>query len=199
MCVSIIAPLSVRVLCNYILSPFDYNSLSLSPYTFCVPPFSPHTLTRIPIINWQPVYRTSSNSSNSASASINGTFPSSAVASGLLSSSPPSDHQQYASLSAAPAAARAGSGCGAASSSSSTSRCRSTPRSPPVDSFAAAATAGATTTTDEYPNSVQELVMNGFDLSKVLRAYDLVGDNFDDLLSFLLSASLNEGGGKKAG
>lgn len=118
--------------------------------------------------------------------------------SGLLSSSPPSDHQQYASLSAA--AAHAGSGCGvASSSSSSTSRCRSTPRSPPVDSFAAATTAGATTTTDEYPNSVQELVMNGFELSKVLRAYDLVGDNFDDLLSFLLSASLNEGGGKKAG
>jgi hypothetical protein len=56
-----------------------------------------------------------------------------------------------------------------------------------------------TITTDEYPNSVQELVMNGFELSKVLRAYDLVGDNFDDLLSFLLSSSLNEGGGGKAG
>ena len=121
------------------------------------------------------------------------------MARGLLSASPSSDHQQYASLSAAPAAAHAGSGGGVASLSSSSSR-RSTPRSPPVDSFAAATTANATTTTtDEYPNSVQELVMNGFELSKVLRAYDLVGDNFDDLLSFLLSASLNEGGGGKAG
>mmetsp|Transcript_2991 Transcript_2991/g.6474 ORF Transcript_2991/g.6474 Transcript_2991/m.6474 type:complete len:163 (+) Transcript_2991:101-589(+) len=43
--------------------------------------------------------------------------------------------------------------------------------------------------TDEYPPSVQELVMNGFELSKVLHAYDLVGDNFDDLLSFLLSSA----------
>jgi hypothetical protein len=47
----------------------------------------------------------------------------------------------------------------------------------------------ATLTVDEYPSSVQELVMNGFDLSKVLRAYDLIGDNFDDLLSFLLSSA----------
>jgi hypothetical protein len=44
-------------------------------------------------------------------------------------------------------------------------------------------------TVDEYPSSVQELVMNGFDLSKVLRAYDLIGDNFDDLLSFLISSA----------
>jgi hypothetical protein len=29
--------------------------------------------------------------------------------------------------------------------------------------------------------------MNGFELSKVLRAYELVGDNFDSLLSFLMS------------
>lgn len=115
------------------------------------------------------------------------------MARGLLSTSPSSDHQQYASLSAAP---HAGSGGGVASLSSSTSR-RSTARSQPVDGFAAATTASTTTTTDEYPNSVQELVMNGFELSKVLRAYDLVGDNFDDLLSFLLSASLNEGGGGK--
>mmetsp|Transcript_21298 Transcript_21298/g.33404 ORF Transcript_21298/g.33404 Transcript_21298/m.33404 type:complete len:102 (-) Transcript_21298:178-483(-) len=43
--------------------------------------------------------------------------------------------------------------------------------------------------TDEYPASVQELTMNGFELSKVLHAYDLVGDNFDDLLSFLLSTT----------
>ncbi|KAL3776433.1 hypothetical protein ACHAW5_009242 [Stephanodiscus triporus] len=42
-----------------------------------------------------------------------------------------------------------------------------------------------------------ELVMNGFDLSKVLRAYDLIGDNFDDLLSFLLSSTSRENEGAK--
>jgi hypothetical protein len=42
---------------------------------------------------------------------------------------------------------------------------------------------------DEYPFVVQELVMNGFELSKVVRAYELVGDNFDDLLSFLMSST----------
>ena len=42
---------------------------------------------------------------------------------------------------------------------------------------------------DEYPQCVQELVMNGFDLQKVLKAYDLIGDNFDNLLAFLLSTS----------
>ena len=45
----------------------------------------------------------------------------------------------------------------------------------------------SSSSSDEYPASVQELVMNGFELQKVLRAYDLIGDNFDDLLSFLLS------------
>lgn len=45
------------------------------------------------------------------------------------------------------------------------------------------------TTDEEYPQTVQELVMNGFELEKVLRAYDLVGDHFDDLLSFLLSST----------
>ncbi|KAL3940386.1 MAG: hypothetical protein SGBAC_005062 [Bacillariaceae sp.] len=40
-----------------------------------------------------------------------------------------------------------------------------------------------------YPQTVQELVMNGFELQKVLRAYDLVGDNFDELLTFLVSSS----------
>jgi hypothetical protein len=29
--------------------------------------------------------------------------------------------------------------------------------------------------------------MNGFELPKVVRAYELIGDNFDDLLSFLCS------------
>ena len=41
---------------------------------------------------------------------------------------------------------------------------------------------------DEYPQTVQELVMNGFELQKVLKAYDLIGDNFDDLLAFLMSS-----------
>ncbi|KAG7345624.1 OTU-like cysteine protease [Nitzschia inconspicua] len=40
---------------------------------------------------------------------------------------------------------------------------------------------------EEYSNTVQELVMNGFELRDVLKAYDLVGDNFDDMLSLLLS------------
>lgn len=41
----------------------------------------------------------------------------------------------------------------------------------------------------EYPQSVQELAMNGFELKKVVRAYELVGDNFDDMLSFLISTT----------
>jgi hypothetical protein len=39
----------------------------------------------------------------------------------------------------------------------------------------------------EYPDSITELVMNGFELTHVLRAYDLVGENFDDLLAFLIN------------
>jgi hypothetical protein len=30
--------------------------------------------------------------------------------------------------------------------------------------------------------------MNGFELSQVLRAYELAGDNFDDLLAFLINS-----------
>lgn len=41
---------------------------------------------------------------------------------------------------------------------------------------------------EEYPRSVQELVMNGFELQKVLKAFDLVGDNFDELLAFLMNS-----------
>jgi hypothetical protein len=52
-----------------------------------------------------------------------------------------------------------------------------------------AVAASAHSSSDEYPSSVQELVMNGFPLSKVLHAYDLIGDNFDDLLSFLLAST----------
>lgn len=51
------------------------------------------------------------------------------------------------------------------------------------------ATTPVNTGTDEYPPTVQELVMNGFDLSRVIHAYELIGDNFDDLLSFLISTS----------
>lgn len=40
---------------------------------------------------------------------------------------------------------------------------------------------------EHYPQTVQELVMNGFELRKVVHAYELVGDNFDDLLGFLMS------------
>mmetsp|Transcript_4024 Transcript_4024/g.5790 ORF Transcript_4024/g.5790 Transcript_4024/m.5790 type:complete len:517 (-) Transcript_4024:146-1696(-) len=42
---------------------------------------------------------------------------------------------------------------------------------------------------DEYSSTVQELVMNGFELSRVLHAYELIGDNFDDLLAFLVSTN----------
>ena len=42
---------------------------------------------------------------------------------------------------------------------------------------------------DEYPQTVQELVMNGFELTKVLKAYDLIGNNFDHLLAFLMSTN----------
>lgn len=39
----------------------------------------------------------------------------------------------------------------------------------------------------EYPETVQELVMNGFELSRVVRAYELIGDSFGDLFAFLMS------------
>jgi hypothetical protein len=42
---------------------------------------------------------------------------------------------------------------------------------------------------EEYPQVVQELVMNGFELQDVVRAYEFVGDRFDDMLSFLLSSN----------
>jgi hypothetical protein len=70
-----------------------------------------------------------------------------------------------------------------------------TPKStPPVAAAAASsATAGVHTEgspvrhIDEYPQAVQELVMNGFELRRVIHAYELLGDNFDDLLAFLMS------------
>ena len=92
----------------------------------------------------------------------------------------PSSH---AASSSAAAAAYSNQYAAAAASSSSS-----------VAASAAAAASGigntgGNLTTDEYPASVQELVMNGFELQKVLHAYDLIGDNFDDLLSFLLSSA----------
>ena len=42
---------------------------------------------------------------------------------------------------------------------------------------------------DEYPPVVQEMVMNGFELAMVVRAVELIGENFDDLLAFLMSRS----------
>ena len=35
---------------------------------------------------------------------------------------------------------------------------------------------------DNIPPVVQELVFNGYELERVMRAYDLVGDNFDAIL-----------------
>mmetsp|Transcript_7591 Transcript_7591/g.18659 ORF Transcript_7591/g.18659 Transcript_7591/m.18659 type:complete len:785 (-) Transcript_7591:72-2426(-) len=40
---------------------------------------------------------------------------------------------------------------------------------------------------EEYPSSVQELVMNGFPLSKVVKAFELVGNNFDHMLSLCIA------------
>ena len=72
----------------------------------------------------------------------------------------------------------------------------SSPTVPPVASIASAPPLAAVKndgmsaplrSVGEYPPVVQELVMNGFDLAKVVRAVELIGDNFDDLLAFLLS------------
>uniref|UniRef100_A0A7S2RCV6 ubiquitinyl hydrolase 1 n=1 Tax=Mucochytrium quahogii TaxID=96639 RepID=A0A7S2RCV6_9STRA len=41
----------------------------------------------------------------------------------------------------------------------------------------------------EYPQSVQELVVNGFDLAVVLEAYAVAGDSFDAMLSLLAARS----------
>ena len=77
----------------------------------------------------------------------------------------------------------------AASSSSNYAAAASSSAAAASNSQAMTAPSNNTLTNDEYPASVQELVMNGFELSKVLHAYSLIGDNFDDLLSFLLSSA----------
>ena len=44
---------------------------------------------------------------------------------------------------------------------------------------------------DEYSPAIQEMVMNGFELARVVRAAELIGENFDDLLAFLMSSNAN--------
>lgn len=39
----------------------------------------------------------------------------------------------------------------------------------------------------EYPPVVEELVMNGFELDQVLKAYEFIGPSFDQILAFLMS------------
>ena len=38
---------------------------------------------------------------------------------------------------------------------------------------------------DQYPQAVQELVINGFELDKAIEGYKMLGDNFDDIVLFL--------------
>mmetsp|Transcript_6771 Transcript_6771/g.18397 ORF Transcript_6771/g.18397 Transcript_6771/m.18397 type:complete len:185 (-) Transcript_6771:683-1237(-) len=45
------------------------------------------------------------------------------------------------------------------------------------------------TAAEEYPAIVQELTMNGFPLQKVIKAYELLGDNFDEMLTFLMGTT----------
>lgn len=64
---------------------------------------------------------------------------------------------------------------------------------PAVAAAAAAPTASAgfsqpdTKDPCHYPACVQELIFNGFPEGQVVRAYELIGDDFDNLLSFLCS------------
>lgn len=88
----------------------------------------------------------------------------------------------------------------AAAAASSTSACLPCPsqESIPLAAAAASSTVASASLTqsepppqllsvEEYPSSVQELVMNGFALSTVVKAFDLVGDNFDHMLSLCLA------------
>ncbi|KAL9185647.1 hypothetical protein ACHAXT_003424 [Thalassiosira profunda] len=106
---------------------------------------------------------------------------------GLRSSSNSPVHRTAAAASAA--ASPSSHPCAAASAAAAASSAAASLPSASSQPTAAGLNNGASLTTDEYPPSVQELVMNGFEPSKVLRAYDLVGDSFDDLLSVLLSST----------
>ena len=88
----------------------------------------------------------------------------------------------------------------AAAAASSTSTCLPCPSQESIPLAAAAASSTVASaalkqsepppqllSVEEYPSSVQELVMNGFALSSVVKAFDLVGDNFDHMLSLCLA------------
>ena len=107
----------------------------------------------------------------------------------LLLHGQPIHHRSNSPTAAASSAASTSQYAAAAAAASSTAASYSRSSPPNVASAASMDGSGgiASSSSDEYPASVQELVMNGFELQKVLRAYDLIGDNFDDLLSFLLS------------
>ena len=47
--------------------------------------------------------------------------------------------------------------------------------------------ASKTKLADQYPQAVQELVINGFELEKAIQGYKMLGDNFDDIVLFLTS------------
>ena len=94
-------------------------------------------------------------------------------AAAAAAASAPSSFSSFASLPPAAAAAAVAS----------------VPEAASLAAASAAAAPSGLSADGEYPETVQELVMNGFELSKVVRAYDLIGDNFDNLLAFLLSSS----------
>ncbi len=90
----------------------------------------------------------------------------------------------------------------AAAASSSTTACLPCPSQESIPLAAAAASSTVASAAskesesalqllpvEEYPSSVQELVMNGFTLSTVVKAFDLVGDNFDHMLSLCLASA----------
>ena len=70
----------------------------------------------------------------------------------------------------------------------SASACASIPAAASMPSAASFAQAPSPLrSAEDYSQSVQDLVMNGFQLKDVVKAYDLVGDNFDAMLTFLLA------------
>uniref|UniRef100_A0A7S0CIQ0 UBA domain-containing protein n=2 Tax=Proboscia inermis TaxID=420281 RepID=A0A7S0CIQ0_9STRA len=78
----------------------------------------------------------------------------------------------------------------AAASSTSTSLSASFPLSDVASSHGSSNEPVGGLTRDEYPETVQEFVVNGFELPKVIRAYELVGDNFDEMLAILMSSGV---------
>jgi len=105
--------------------------------------------------------------------------------------SPSSQPLPPSTATATPTTASATTATASASMSSPmASSSSSSPTTIPAATAVASTTAAAPSAShDEYPQTVQELVMNGFELSKVVRAYDLLGDNFDDILSYLMSTA----------